>query len=102
MAAKILVLYAQPENPAAFDKYYFSTHIPLVRKIPHLREVMFSAGAPTALVGAAPYLITELNFDSMSELQEAMSSPEGQATANDVPNFASGPTILIYETRLDG
>ena len=102
MAAKILVLYPQPENPAAFDKYYFSTHVPLARKIPHLRGMRFNAGAPTALMGTAPFLIAELEFDSMSELQEAMASPEGQATAADVPNFATNPpTLLVYETRQD-
>jgi uncharacterized protein (TIGR02118 family) len=94
-------MYPQPPDPAAFDKYYFSTHIPLARKVPHLRGMKFNAGAPTALAGTAPYLIAELEFDSMAELQAAMASPEGQATAADVPNFASNPTILIYETRAD-
>ena len=102
MAAKILVLYPPPADPAAFDKYYFSTHIPLARKIPHLRGMNFSAGAPVPLTGIAPYLIAELEFNSMADLKAAMDSPEGQATAADVPNFASHPTILIYETRADG
>jgi uncharacterized protein (TIGR02118 family) len=101
MAARILVLYPPPADPAAFDKYYFSTHIPLARKVPYLRGMKFSAGVPQALAGTAPYLITELEFDSMADLQAALTSPEGQATAGDVPNFASNPTILIYETRAD-
>ena len=102
MPAKILVLYPQPADPEAFDKYYFGTHIPLARKVPHLRGIKFNAGAPMAAAGAAPYLITELEFASMADLQAGMASPEGQATSADVPNFASNPTILIYETRADG
>jgi uncharacterized protein (TIGR02118 family) len=102
MSAKILVLYPPPADPAAFDKYYFSTHIPLARKIPHLAGMKFNAAAPNALAGTAPYLIAELEFASMADLQAGMASPEGQATAADVPNFASNPTILIYETRADG
>ena len=102
MSAKILVLYPQPADPAAFDRYYFSTHIPLARKVPHLRSINFNAAAPMALAGEAPHLIAELEFASMADLQAAMASPEGQATAADVPNFASNPTILIYETRADG
>jgi uncharacterized protein (TIGR02118 family) len=101
MAAKILVLYPQPADPAAFDKYYFSTHIPLARKVPYLRSMKFNAGAPVAIAGTAPYLIAELEFDSMADLQAAVASPEGQATGADVPNFASNPTILVYETRAD-
>jgi uncharacterized protein (TIGR02118 family) len=102
MAARILVLYPQPADPAAFDKYYFSTHVPLVRKVPHLRSIKFNATAPMALAGEAPHLITELEFATMPDLQAGLASPEGQATAADVPNFASNPTILIYETRADG
>jgi uncharacterized protein (TIGR02118 family) len=102
MAAKILVLYPPPADAAAFDAYYFSTHIPLARKIPHLRGMKFNAGAPVAVAGVAPYLIAELEFDTMADLQAAIASPEGQATAADVPNFASHPTLLIYETRADG
>jgi uncharacterized protein (TIGR02118 family) len=102
MAARILVLYKQPADPAAFDKYYFETHIPMARKIPHLRSMKFNAGPPVALAGPAPYLIAELEFDTMADLQAAMASPQGQATAADVPNFAQDPTLLIYETRLDG
>jgi uncharacterized protein (TIGR02118 family) len=101
MAARILVMYPQPADSAAFDKYYFSTHIPLARKVPHLRSMKFNAGAPMAIAGTAPYLIAELEFDSMADLQAAVDSPEGKATAADVPNFASNPTILVYETRVD-
>jgi uncharacterized protein (TIGR02118 family) len=102
MPAKILVLYPQPADPAAFDKYYFSTHVPIARKVPHLIGMKFNAGAAVALAGEAPHLIAELEFASMADLQAGMASPEGQATAADVPNFASNPTVLIYETRADG
>ena len=101
MSARILVLYKQPADPAAFDKYYFGTHVPLARTIPYLRSMKFNAGPPLALAGEAPHLIAELEFDSMADLQAAMASPEGQATAADVPNFAQDPTLLVYETRLD-
>ena len=28
--AKLLALYKTPADPAAFDRYYFSKHVPLV------------------------------------------------------------------------
>lgn len=101
MAARILVLYKQPSNLSAFDKYYFETHAPIARKIPRLRSMKFNAGPPMAMAGVAPHLIAELEFDSMADLQAAMASPEGQATAADLQNFAQDPTVLIFETRLD-
>ena len=47
-----------------------------------------------------PYLIAELEFDSMADLQSAMSSAEGQSTAADLGNFAqSGVTVVAFDTR---
>ena len=36
MAVKLVVLYTQPDDPSAFDRHYFETHLPLVRQIPGL------------------------------------------------------------------
>jgi uncharacterized protein (TIGR02118 family) len=53
-----------------------------------------------ALAGSAPYLVAILNFDSMADLSAALASPEGQAAAADLPNFASGgATLLIYDCK---
>lgn len=97
--ARLLVLYNQPTDAAAFDSYYSQSHLPLARQIPGLRSLITSANPPTALAGAAPYLIAELNFDSMTDLQAGLASPQGQAAAGDLANFAhSGATLLAYET----
>lgn len=98
--ADVLVLYGQPEDPAAFDDYYADVHTPLARKMPHLRELRVSKGEIT-VVGSDRklHLVARLSYDSMADLQASMASPEGQATANDVPNFASGGVeILILDS----
>jgi uncharacterized protein (TIGR02118 family) len=99
--ARILVLYNQPSDPAAFDRYYFETHTPIARKLPGLRSLTVNSGGVNLLAGnQAPYLVAQLEFDSMGELQSAMASPEGQATAGDLANFAqAGVTILAFDTR---
>jgi uncharacterized protein (TIGR02118 family) len=98
---RLLVLYHQPADPAAFDRYYAETHAPLAKKIPGLRSYIVNSGTPKLVVGGAlPYLIAELEFDSMAGLQYALNSPEGQATAADLANFAqAGVTILAFDTR---
>lgn len=98
---KLLVLYNQPGDPAAFADYYRSTHIPLAKKIPGLRSFEVSEGEVRTPEGAAPYhFIAQLSFDSAEALQAGLQSPEGVATAQDVANFATaGATLLIYETR---
>ena len=30
--AQLLALYHQPADPAAFDRYYFETHVPIAKK----------------------------------------------------------------------
>ena len=53
-----------------------------------------------ALAGTAPHLVAVLEFDSMADISAALASPEGQATAADLPNFASGgATLLIYDSK---
>ena len=99
--AQILVLYNAPADPAAFDRYYHQTHIPIAKKIPGLRSYVISNGPVQALAGTAPHLVAILQFDSMVDVNAALASPEGQATAADLPNFASGgASLLIYDSRV--
>jgi uncharacterized protein (TIGR02118 family) len=99
--ARLLVLYNQPADPAAFDRYYFETHVPIVKKVPGLQSFIVNAGNPAMLAGTfSPHFIAELEFDSMAALQTGMASPEGQAAAADVANFAqAGVTLLVYDTK---
>lgn len=98
--ARILVQYNQPADPAAFDSYYASVHTPLAKMIPGLRSLTISDGAVALLAGgSAPYLVAQLDFDTMADLQAGLASPEGQATAGDLANFAqAGVTLVAYET----
>jgi uncharacterized protein (TIGR02118 family) len=99
--AQLLVLYHQPTDVAAFDRYYFETHVPIAKKIMGLRSYVVNSGSPTIIAGSlSPHLIAELEFDSLAELQTALASPEGQAAAADLANFAhAGVTILVFDTK---
>jgi uncharacterized protein (TIGR02118 family) len=97
--AQLLVLYNPPADPAAFDKYYHGTHIPLAEKIPGVRSVVISAAPPRVLAGNRVHLVAELTFDSMADLDAALASPEGMATAADLVNFAqAGATLLVFDS----
>lgn len=96
---KLVVAYGPPEDPAAFDEHYASTHGPLAQKVPNLRR--FEAGKVLGTPDGSPapfYFIAELSFDDAEVLQASMGSPEGQAAAADVATFASGgATFMIAE-----
>ena len=100
--AKVIAMYKTPADPAAFDRYYFATHVPIAKKIPGLAPLRSHARAVATLRrGASPYhLIATLTFDSLAAIQAALASPEGQATAADLGNFATGGVDLyIADTR---
>jgi uncharacterized protein (TIGR02118 family) len=98
---RLLVLYNQPADPAAFDAYYRDKHVPLAKTIPGVRSYTVSAQAPVLVVGGpSPYLVAELDFGSAAEFQAALASPEGQATAADLANFAqAGVTLISFDVK---
>ena len=98
--AKVLVLYNAPSDAAAFDSYYQTTHIPIAKKLPGLRAYNVNAEPPRMIAGTAPHLIAELEFADMAAIDTALASPEGQATAADLANFAqAGVTIMIFDSK---
>ena len=99
--AKLVVLYKQAADPAAFDRHYTATHIPLAKKIPGLLRYEVSDGVVSTPAGPAPYqLVASLEFESLGALQKGLGSPEGQAAAGDLANFAqAGAELLLFETK---
>jgi uncharacterized protein (TIGR02118 family) len=99
--AQLLVLYKTPTDPAAFDRYYFARHVPLAKKIPGLRNYTVTQGPVLTPSGPSPFhLIATLEFDSVGAIQKAFASPEGQAAATDLKNFATGGANLVMaETK---
>jgi uncharacterized protein (TIGR02118 family) len=99
--AKLIALYTHPADPDAFKAYYFGKHLRLAKTIPGLRGYEVNEGPVLAPDGSSPYfLAATLSFDSMAALQAALASPEGQATAADLANFAqAGVQIAAFETR---
>jgi uncharacterized protein (TIGR02118 family) len=98
MMAKLLALYKKPIDAAAFDSYYFSTHVPIAKQISGLRRYEVSTGAVATPQGESPYhLAAILSFDSMAAIEKALNSPQGQAAAADLANFAqAGVELLVF------
>ncbi len=100
--AKLFAIYQQPTDPAAFDDYYFSKHVPLAKTIPGLKSYEVTRGDVMGMAGKhGVYLVAILEFESMAAIGAAMSSPQGQATAADLANFATaGVDVMMGETRM--
>ena len=88
---KLVVIYGHPKDPAAFEKYYAETHLPIAGQIPGVQKVEIAKFVGTPDGGqASQYRMASLYFKSMEDLQRSMGSTDGQAAVNDIPNFATG------------
>ena len=96
----LTVLYGQPTDAAEFDRHYKEKHLPLAVKIPGLKGYTLDRPAPLNPGEKSPYhLIASLYFENMEALQAAFQSPEGQAAAGDVPNFATGGVTMLADAQ---
>ena len=94
---RLLVLYGNPEDPAAFDSYYSEIHIPLAKRMKGLKK--WTIGKVQGTPDGEPsdyYYIADLYADSRAELEAIFESPEGRAAVDDVPKFASGGVTFLY------
>ncbi len=98
--AQLVVTYGIPSDPAAFDRHYSEIHVTLARAIPGLRRFETTRGPVLTPEGPSDvHMIATLHFDTLGDIAAAFASPEGQAAAADVSNFASGgASMLMYET----
>ena len=99
--ATLVAVYKTPKDKDAFDRYYAATHVPLAKTIPGLCKYEISKGAIGTPAGPSDvHLIALLSFESLDAIEAAFVSPEGQATAADLGNFADGGVDLyVFETQ---
>jgi uncharacterized protein (TIGR02118 family) len=102
---RLIALYSQPDDPAAFDSHYRDVHAPIVRRYPNLRDVRLTKADGLGGRPAAFYLLAEMSFDSRADLDEALASEAGRESGRDLRNFAqAGVTLLVADddAALDG
>ncbi|MBX0356855.1 EthD family reductase [Halobacillus sp. Nhm2S1] len=99
--AKIIVLYERPENLEQFENHYFNVHIPLVKKIPQLKDASVNKAVQTQNTDLDINLVAQLEFESMEDLSSALSSESGKAVLVDVEVLAKflpcPPIVMIVD-----
>lgn len=92
----LTILYPPPDDPAAFDTYYDTIHMPLATRMKGLTE--WTIQRLDVRDGTAPpyHLIVRLSATTREDLQAVLDSPEGVAAAKDVANFATGGVVFLF------
>ena len=94
---RLLVLYGQPKDPAAFDRHYQEVHIPIAKQMKGLKKWTVGKVTGTADGSPAPYYyIADLYLESRAAFDSLLASPEGMAAVADVPNYATGGVTFLY------
>lgn len=97
---KLIAMYRQPADVAAFEKHYREVHLPLVERIPGLQQVVINRGVEGP-VGEPPYYQTvEMHFANEAAFETAWASPENAAAGKDVQTFAANLVTLMV-ARVD-
>jgi uncharacterized protein (TIGR02118 family) len=90
----VFAIYAQPQDPAAFDAHYREVHAPLTRTMPGLAEFTWGHGD-----AADAYVVARMTFPGAAAADAAFGSPEGTAAAADLANFAGAGVKLVRVPR---
>jgi uncharacterized protein (TIGR02118 family) len=74
----------KPGEVDAFEKHYWDTHVPLARKVPHLRKLILTR-VDNGLDGAAApfHRVAELHFDGPEQVARATESVQWRAMRED-------------------
>ena len=93
----LTVLYGQPADPEAFERYYDTTHKEVAQKLPNVRRKALGKTAGTPRGGrSAFYRSAVLYFDTREDAEQAMASPAGIALLQDIPKFSTGGAEIFF------
>ena len=88
---RLTILYATPEDPAAFRSYYETTHVPVARAMEGLTAWNLSWLDP-----ADEYvLVADLYAETSEAMDEILDSPGGRAASADLDNFVTAPVTFL-------
>ena len=91
----IQVMYGPPTDPAAFQDYLYTNHVPLAWQLPGLEHLIAHSGV-VGVDGVAGdiYQMATVVFAGPAELQAVLTSEMGQAVVADLATFATGGFTL--------
>jgi uncharacterized protein (TIGR02118 family) len=100
--SKLVVMYKKPSDPAHFDKHFRTVHMPLVTKMPGLRNYAFGPASDLDGKDGAFFWMFVGTFDSRQAILDALGSPDGQKVVADIPNYSSEPPVILHIDATEG
>ena len=86
----------KPSEVKAFEKHYLEVHVPLARKVPHLRKLVLTRAESDLEGGPAPFhRVAELHFDDPEAYQRAIETVQWRAMREDGGKLAARFGVTI-------
>ena len=93
---KLVALFKKPTDTISFEEHYNNVHVPLVKKMPGLKQLELSKVTGGPMTTPQFYRVAEMYFDNQQALNAAMMSPDGIAAAKDLMSFAKDIVQLFF------
>lgn len=93
--SKLIALFRQPADIAAFDQAYFATHLPLIARVPGLQKTIVTRFT-RSVMGENFYIMAEMVFADKDARKAGMKSPEMAAAGENLNTFAAGLVTLLF------
>ncbi|HWZ43009.1 MAG TPA: EthD family reductase [Candidatus Saccharimonadales bacterium] len=99
-SVKLMVMYPQPKDVAAFDHIYEKEHVPMAVSKLQGKTKLVATKVVASPQGTPPYYrVAEVHFPSMEALQACAGSAGGKETLAHAVKISSGgpPVMMIAE-----
>jgi uncharacterized protein (TIGR02118 family) len=96
---KLVAIYRQPSDAAAFDEHYFNVHSHLMKVIPGYERMEVSRVTRSMMGDQNLYLMFEMWFNDQDRLKTALRSPENAAAGKDLMGFA-GDLVSVFTAEV--
>jgi len=81
---KFVALYKKPDDPAAFDRWYFEEHVPICRRYPEVERMEVSKVTGTPRGESDYYLVFEAAYKDQDTMMRSLTSEPGMESAQNV------------------
>ncbi len=97
---KYVALYRTPEDPEAFDKNYFETHVPIVDETPGLVRTEIAKVTRMMVGEPAYYLLAELYFDSVESMKAAFKTDPWRASGENLQSWGGMDLVTMFTAEV--
>lgn len=98
MSNSFFAVYKMPDDPAAFDEAY-KGHTEFVKQFPRMTNLRVNKVVQQMSGETKIYLLTEMEFDSVEDLQTALASEPGKQSAVDLQSWGGDKLITMLMTE---